>query len=135
MVEAEEMDFSSFLTSLGTSFIIFLVLMLIFTWLSRKPSNTVIYYPNRILRGLDPWEGKKTRNPFSWIGEAFRSSEADVIAVAGVDAAVYFVFMSSGMASVLFILTQSSKDIARGLSSQETLKCRGKFWGIFVFFF
>lgn len=90
------MEFSSFLTSLGTSFIIFLVLVLIFSWLSGKDSNKVIYYPNRILKGLEPWEGTKTRNPFSWIGETFRSTEKDVIEMAGVDTAVYFVFLSTG---------------------------------------
>uniref|UniRef100_A0A6N2M8G4 CSC1/OSCA1-like 7TM region domain-containing protein n=1 Tax=Salix viminalis TaxID=40686 RepID=A0A6N2M8G4_SALVM len=74
------MDFTSFLTSLGTSFLIFIVLMLLFTWLSRRPGNSVVYYPNRILKGLDPWEGgSRSRNPFAWIREAFSSSEQDVI--------------------------------------------------------
>ncbi|KAH7661151.1 Calcium-dependent channel 7TM region putative phosphate domain-containing protein [Dioscorea alata] len=90
------MEFASFLTSLGTSFVIFVVLMVLFTWLSRKPGNEVVYYPNRIFRGLDPWEGRRmTRNPVAWIGEALRASEADVIAAAGVDAAVYLVFLCS----------------------------------------
>ncbi|KAL4369162.1 hypothetical protein GQ457_05G027130 [Hibiscus cannabinus] len=90
------MDFSSFLTSLGTSFVIFVVLMLLFAWLSRKPGNAVVYYPNRILKGLEPWEGgSRTRNPFSWIREAFSSTERDVINISGVDTAVYFVFLST----------------------------------------
>ncbi|KAG5562254.1 hypothetical protein RHGRI_005100 [Rhododendron griersonianum] len=91
------MDFASFLTSLATSFILFVVLMLLFTWLSRKPGNKEVYYPNRILRGLDPWEGGsgRTRNPFAWIREALSSSEQDVIAMSGVDTAVYFVFLST----------------------------------------
>ncbi|XP_058070875.1 CSC1-like protein ERD4 [Magnolia sinica] len=98
------MDLSSFLTSLVTSFIIFMVLVFVFTWLSRKPSNAVIYYPNRILKGLNPCEsGRRTRNPFAWIGEALRSSEEDIIAMSGVDTAVYFVFLSS----VLGIFTLS----------------------------
>lgn len=97
------MDFSSFVTSLGTSLIIFVVLMLVFTWLNRKPGNAVIYYPNRILRGLDPLEGRTmTRNPLTWIKEAVKASEADVIAVAGVDAAVYLVFLSSVLAILVF---------------------------------
>ncbi|KAK9267742.1 hypothetical protein L1049_010175 [Liquidambar formosana] len=90
------MDFSSFLTSLGTSFFIFVVLMLLFAWLSSKPGNSVIYYPNRILKGLESIEGgSKTRNPFSWIHEALSSSEEDVISISGVDTAVYFVFLST----------------------------------------
>ncbi|CAN1245013.1 CSC1-like protein ERD4 [Linum grandiflorum] len=100
------MDFSSFLTSLGTSFVIFLILMFLFAWLSRRPSNTVIYYPNRILKGMDPLEGgalSSSRNPFSWIREAMSSTEQDVITMSGVDTAVYFVFL----ATVLGIFTVS----------------------------
>lgn len=99
------MDLSSFLTSLGTSFAIFLILMFLFAWLSRKPGNTVVYYPNRILKGLEPWEGgSKTRNPFAWIKEALSSTEQEVISLSGVDTAVYFVFLST----VLGILVLSS---------------------------
>ncbi|GMI86004.1 early-responsive to dehydration 4 [Hibiscus trionum] len=90
------MEFSSFLTSLGTSFVIFIVLMLLFAWLSTKPGNAVVYYPNRILKGLEPCEGgSRTRNPFAWIREAFSSTEQDVINMSGVDTAVYFVFLST----------------------------------------
>ncbi|KAL6546343.1 CSC1-like protein erd4 [Orobanche minor] len=90
------MDFSSFLTSLGTSFVIFLVLMFVFTWLSRRPGNHAVYYPNRLLKGLDPYEGLRlTRNPFAWIREAIVSTEADVIRMSGVDTAVYFVFLTT----------------------------------------
>ncbi|RWW77115.1 hypothetical protein BHE74_00014765 [Ensete ventricosum] len=108
------MDFSSFVTSLGTSLIIFVVLMLAFTWLKRKPGNAVIYYPNRILRGVNPLEGRTmTRNPLAWIKEAVKASEADVIAAAGVDAAVYLVFLSSGMAStpVVFKCSRLKKSL------------------------
>ncbi|XP_015582011.2 CSC1-like protein ERD4 [Ricinus communis] len=98
------MDFSSFLTSLATSFVIFLVLMFLFTWLSRRPGNAVVYYPNRILKGLEPWEGgSRTRNPFAWIREAMSSTEQDIIDMSGVDTAVYFVFLST----VLSILVLS----------------------------
>ncbi|CAI9264195.1 unnamed protein product [Lactuca saligna] len=99
------MDLSSFITSLTTSFIIFVILMILFGWLCTKPGNTVVYYPNRILKGMDPWEGSrsKTRNPFSWIREAFSSSENDVIALSGVDSAVYFVFL--GTAFGIFVLS------------------------------
>ncbi|KAL3833674.1 hypothetical protein ACJIZ3_008410 [Penstemon smallii] len=93
------MDFSSFLTSLGTSFLLFFILMCLFTWLSRKPANHVIYYPNRILRGLDPYDGfRATRNPFTWIREALASTEADVIRCSGVDTAVHFVFLTTVLA-------------------------------------
>lgn len=89
------MDLSSFLTSLATSFIIFIILMLLFAWLSGKPGNSVVYYPNRILKGLDP--GSKTRNPFTWISEAMSSTEKDILSVSGVDTAVYFVFLATGL--------------------------------------
>ncbi|KAI9126931.1 hypothetical protein K1719_002527 [Acacia pycnantha] len=97
------MDFTSFLTSLVTSFIIFVVLMLLFAWLSAKPGNNVVYYPNRILKGMDPFEGSsKTRNPFSWIKEALSSSEQNVITMSGVDTAVYFVFLSTVLGILVF---------------------------------
>lgn len=92
------MDFSSFLTSLGTSFVLFLVLMFLFTWLSRKPGNHVVYYPNRLLRGLEPYDGiRLSRNPFAWIREAVSSTEADVIRFSGVDTAVYFVYLTTAL--------------------------------------
>ncbi|KAL0911066.1 hypothetical protein M5K25_019174 [Dendrobium thyrsiflorum] len=98
------MDFSSFLTSLGTSFVIFVVLMMFFTWLSRKPVNQVVYFPSRILRGLEPWEGgRRSRSPVAWIREAFAASEADIVASAGVDAAVYLIFLSSVLG--IFVLS------------------------------
>ncbi|XP_057537314.1 CSC1-like protein ERD4 [Amaranthus tricolor] len=89
------MDFSSFVTSVITSFLIFVVLMLIFAWLSRKPGNQVIYYPNRILKGLEIGSG--SRNPISWIKEAISSKEDEIIAVSGVDTAVYFVYLSTAL--------------------------------------
>ncbi|XP_044478175.1 CSC1-like protein ERD4 [Mangifera indica] len=97
------MDFSSFVTSLGTSFVIFVILMFLFTWLSRKPGNVVVYYPNRILKGLDPWEGSASRNPFAWIREVMASSEQDVLEISGLDTAVYFVFMSTVLG--IFVLS------------------------------
>lgn len=92
------MDLSSFLTSLVTSFLIFVFLMLLFFWLSRKEGNKVVYYPNRILKGLEPVV-PGTRNPFSWIQEAMSSTEQDVISMSGFDTAVYFVFLSTGLYS------------------------------------
>jgi hypothetical protein len=95
------MDFASFITSVVTSFVIFVVLVLVFTWLSRRPGNAPVYYPSVLLRGLDPWEGRRrgTRSPVGWIQDAISASEADVIAAGGVDAAVYLVFLSSGTAN------------------------------------
>ncbi|KAM0841614.1 hypothetical protein ACQ4PT_058901 [Festuca glaucescens] len=91
------MDIASFVTSFLTSFIIFVVLVLVFTWLSRRPGNAPVYYPNVLLRGLDPWEGRGrgTRSPVGWIQQAIAASEANVVAAGGVDAAVYLVFLSS----------------------------------------
>lgn len=97
------MDFNSFLTSLATSFVIFLVLMVVFAWLSAKPANHVVYYPNRILKGLDPTGGSTTRSPFAWIQEALSTSEQDVISMSGVDTAVYFVFMATGLFFSFFL--------------------------------
>ncbi|KAL6647064.1 hypothetical protein ACP70R_014501 [Stipagrostis hirtigluma subsp. patula] len=98
------MDLSSFITSLGTSFVIFLALVLVFTWLSRRPGNAPVYYPNLLLRGLDPWEGRRrgTRSPLGWVRNALAASDADVVAAGGVDAAVYLVFLSSMLSILVF---------------------------------
>ncbi|KAK8641971.1 hypothetical protein V6N13_011337 [Hibiscus sabdariffa] len=77
--------------------------MVLFAWLSTRQGNTVVYYPNRIVKGLDPWEGgSKTRNPIAWIREAVSSTEQDVINMSGVDTAVYFVFLSTVL-GILFL--------------------------------
>ncbi|TVU41184.1 hypothetical protein EJB05_14683 [Eragrostis curvula] len=98
------MDISSFITSLLTSFIIFVALVLVFTWLSRRPGNAPVYYPSVLLRGLDPWEGRRrgTRSPVGWIREALSASESDVVAAGGVDAAVYLVFLSTVLSILVF---------------------------------
>ncbi|XP_062187496.1 CSC1-like protein ERD4 [Phragmites australis] len=98
------MEFTSFVTSLVTSFVIFLVLVLLFTWLSRRPGNAPVYYPSLLLRGLDPWEGRRrgTRSPVGWIRDAVTVSEADVVAAGGVDAAVYLVFLSSVLSILVY---------------------------------
>uniref|UniRef100_A0A0C9QXW6 TSA: Wollemia nobilis Ref_Wollemi_Transcript_816_2869 transcribed RNA sequence n=1 Tax=Wollemia nobilis TaxID=56998 RepID=A0A0C9QXW6_9CONI len=97
------MDLSSLFTSLGTSFLIFFVLGLVYAWLSSRPGNSVIYYPNIILRGLNPFDGSKTktRSPFGWIVEAWQAKEDDIISVAGLDAAVYLRFIATALAIVL----------------------------------
>lgn len=103
--------------------------MLLFAWLSRKPGNSVIYYPNRILKGMDPWEGgKRTRNPFAWIREAITSSEDDVISMSGVDSAVYLVFLStalgililSGIVLLLVLLPVAATDNNLKLSANSS---------------
>jgi calcium permeable stress-gated cation channel len=92
------MDLALFITSVLTSFVIFVALVLLFTWLSCRPGNAPVYYPNLLLRGLDPWagHGRGTRSPGGWLREAISASEPDVVAAGGVDAAVYLVFLSSG---------------------------------------
>ncbi|KAF4398497.1 hypothetical protein G4B88_025476 [Cannabis sativa] len=80
------MDLNSFLTSLGTYCLIFLILVLLYSWMSRLPVNAVVYYPNlmnkksKLPKGtgttsleLDPTKygsGSGCCNPFGWIGDA-----------------------------------------------------------------
>uniref|UniRef100_A0A803QEF6 CSC1-like protein ERD4 n=1 Tax=Cannabis sativa TaxID=3483 RepID=A0A803QEF6_CANSA len=89
------MDLNSFLTSLGTYCLIFLILVLLYSWMSRLPVNAVVYYPNlmnkksKLPKGtgttsleLDPTKygsGSGCCNPFGWIGDAVNSSEEDII--------------------------------------------------------
>ncbi|KAG0541642.1 hypothetical protein BDA96_02G034500 [Sorghum bicolor] len=98
------MDLASFITSVLTSFVIFVALVLVFTWLSRRPGNAPVYYPNLLLRGVDPWEGRGrgTRSPVGWIRDAISASEPDVVAAGGVDAAVYLVFLSSVLSILVY---------------------------------
>ncbi|KAK7842933.1 csc1-like protein erd4 [Quercus suber] len=75
--------------------------MLLFTWLSRKPGNNVVYHTNRILKGLNPYEGgSRIRSPFAWIRESISSMEKDIIMrISGIDTAVHFVFLRTGVSS------------------------------------
>ena len=95
------MDFSSLLTSLGTSFVIFLVLVLVFSLLSRRPGNRVIYFPNQILKGKG-LDSNKSCNPFAWMVEAWQATEDGIISMAGLDAAVYLTFFTTGTFIILF---------------------------------
>ncbi|KAJ7567053.1 hypothetical protein O6H91_02G130600 [Diphasiastrum complanatum] len=89
------MDTSAFVTSLATSFAIFIVLLFLYSWLSRTSSNFVIYYPLRISRGLGPPEDVKSRSPWAWLREAWQASEKEIIDLAGLDAAVYINFLDA----------------------------------------
>jgi hypothetical protein len=79
----------SFITSLTTSFLIFCLLLIVYAILSRRPGNAVVYYPGRILRA-------KKRGMFSWVKDAYRASEDEIVAVAGLDAAVYMHLFTAG---------------------------------------
>ncbi|KAK6932124.1 CSC1/OSCA1-like, N-terminal transmembrane domain, partial [Dillenia turbinata] len=112
------MDFSSFLTSLATSFIIFVETREQRNLLSESDSERV----GSLGRGL------RTRNPCAWIKEALTSSEQDVISMSGVDTAVYFVYLSTVLgilvlASVLLLpvlLPVAATDDNVKLQSQST---------------
>ncbi|CAK9213165.1 unnamed protein product [Sphagnum troendelagicum] len=86
-----------FVTSLLTSFVVFLILVALFTVLSRMPANYNIYYPARILngQGVPGGPGKKKPGPFAWIREAYMASEDDILAIAGLDATVYIRFFTT----------------------------------------
>lgn len=59
----------------------------------------MVYYPNRLLKGKGKdGEVSKTLNPFRWLGEAWRASEDEIIAAAGLDAAVYLIFLATSLA-------------------------------------
>ena len=87
------MDTSGFITSLITSFIIFLVLLALHALLSRRPGNYLVYYPSKIIKNLSP---PSNAGIFSWLHEAWSVSEEDIIKHAGLDAAIYMKFLTSG---------------------------------------
>ncbi|GLJ44443.1 hypothetical protein SUGI_0932320 [Cryptomeria japonica] len=124
------MDFSALVTSVGTSFLIFVVLLLLYVWLASKQGNQVVYYPNRLLKG----KGKdgyvsKTVNPFTWMAEAWRASEDEIIAAAGLDAAVYLTFVGTALAIMVVssavclpvLLPLSATDRNNQIERQEAL--------------
>ncbi|KAL3675248.1 hypothetical protein R1sor_025196 [Riccia sorocarpa] len=87
---------SGFITSLGTSFLIFVLLILIFSFLSRRKSNLPIYYPALLLKGKAPPEpesiGCGIRTPWAWMKEAWHATGEELVEIAGLDAAVYVYF-------------------------------------------
>lgn len=88
---------SAFITSLAISFVIFLVLLVLFLILSRRPGNFNVYYPLRALRGEGPFGSK--RGPFQWAVDAYRAKDEDLVAVAGLDAVVYIHLFTTGTKS------------------------------------
>ncbi|KAG0616625.1 hypothetical protein M758_5G129300 [Ceratodon purpureus] len=93
---------ASFITSLVTSCVVFLVLNLVYIILHRRPGNAVIYYPLRLLRGEDAATVAKRHGAFTWIVESFRATEDDIVAAGGLDAAVYMHLFTAALEIVFF---------------------------------
>lgn len=87
---------AAFVTSLVISFVIFVVLFLLFLILSRRPGNFHVYHPLRALRGEGPFGNKY--GPFQWAIDAFRVTDEQLVAAAGLDAVVYVNLFTTGMA-------------------------------------
>eukprot|EP00252_Welwitschia_mirabilis_P010620 TRINITY_DN239_c0_g1_i1.p1 TRINITY_DN239_c0_g1~~TRINITY_DN239_c0_g1_i1.p1 ORF type:complete len:737 (+),score=104.08 TRINITY_DN239_c0_g1_i1:109-2319(+) len=121
------MDLLSLLTSLGTSFLIFVLLVTVYSILSRVQRNRVIYFPNKILKGHDDWKASKVPNPLSWIAEAWNATEADLISMAGLDATVYVIFvttvliimLASGVICLPLLVPLSATDKAYAIEAQK----------------
>lgn len=90
---------SAFITSLVTSFLVFLVLFVVYLFLSRRPGNFHIYYPIRALHGEGPFGSKRGR--FQWAIDAFKATDEELVAVAGLDATVYIHLFTTGNGSSL----------------------------------
>ena len=88
------MDTAGFVTSLLTSFVVFLLLLALHAILSRVPSNSVIYYPRKILNNIEL--PSRSSGPLAWIKEAYFTTEDAIISHAGLDATIYMIFLSSG---------------------------------------
>ena len=89
------MERTAFLLSLLSSAAICIVLIFAHSWLSSKPWNYVVYYPNRIRRGLGPPQYIINHHYLFWILESCRASENDLITMGGLDATVYIIFLRS----------------------------------------
>jgi hypothetical protein len=99
-LNAEMVQQVSFITSLVTSFVVFCILMVVYVILHRRPGNAVIYYPLRLLRGEDAATVAKRHGAFTWIIEAFRATDDDIAAAAGLDAAVYLHLFTAGITPI-----------------------------------
>lgn len=89
------MNTSAFITSLLTSFVVFLVLLGVFLILSRRPGNFYVYFPHRAIAGEGPPTRK--RGMFTWIVEACRATDEELVATAGLDATAYVYLFTTGM--------------------------------------
>ena len=87
------METSGFVTSLATSFLIFVVLLILHSIFSRDPANDVIYYPAKKIKNVPNY---KQPGLFGWLREAWSVSEDEIIKQAGLDAAIYMKFLASG---------------------------------------
>ncbi|KAI5057502.1 hypothetical protein GOP47_0027517 [Adiantum capillus-veneris] len=88
------MDISGFVTSIITSLIIFVVLLALHSWLSRRPWNREVYYPSKLLKDLPP---PTDYGFFSWIRHALPVTEDQMAQHAGLDATIYMVFLNSAL--------------------------------------
>ncbi|CAI7848885.1 unnamed protein product [Closterium sp. NIES-54] len=79
---------ASFVTSLMTSALLFLLLLSLFAILIRRPANFPIYFPKCILRGHGPPPLVEI-SALEWLRRVLRCTEQDVVNSAGLDAAVY----------------------------------------------
>lgn len=96
---------SAFVTNLVISFLVFVFLFFVFLILSRRPGNFHVYFPLRALRGEGPFGNK--RGPFQWAIDAFKATEEELVAVAGLDATVYINLFTTGTHS-FFIMQNGS---------------------------
>ena len=87
------METSGFVTSLATSFLIFVVLLILHSIFSRIRENEVIYYPGKKFKNVPNY---KQPGLFGWLREAWFATEEDIIKYAGLDAAIYMIFLGSG---------------------------------------
>ena len=87
------MDTSTFVVSLVTSFLIFVVLVIVHSIFSRIRINEVIYYPAKRIKNVPPYYKPGL---LGWLREAWFATEEEIIKNAGLDAAIYMTFLGSG---------------------------------------
>jgi hypothetical protein len=131
---------SAFITSLVTSFLVFLVLFVVYLFLSRKPGNFHVYYPIRALHGEGPFGSKRGR--FQWAIDAFKATDEELVAVAGLDATVYVHLFTTGNGSsqngshfptgllIFFVLSSSSVEFFLTCIVARILRYFFRFWNV-----
>lgn len=87
------MDLSAFLASAGINIAICVVILILYSILSKQPENIGVYFGQKIaqLRSKrdDPFRFERLVPSASWIVKAWQASEEDICASGGLDAVVF----------------------------------------------
>lgn len=87
------MDISALLTSAGINIGVCVVLLSLYSVLRKQPSNVGVYFGRRLVsvcsKRSDPFSFERFVPSPSWIVKAWETTEEEILAIGGMDAAVF----------------------------------------------